>query len=207
MAGLRREPSRHAATSVPSASPTSAGAKACLAGGPPSNSAAAGCARSRSQRSWLKRATSMESAPQAGRWSLHATATLPSASTTSAGVRASPLPRSTAPRVFPTSCQACSFQRATRTQSGIGVDQQASRPALRAASRRCSQSASFEMSGTMISQPLHDAVGAYEKDLIMDALKSGRGNRARAARLLQTTERILNYKVRKYAIDYQRFKV
>jgi Nif-specific regulatory protein len=64
-----------------------------------------------------------------------------------------------------------------------------------------------EMSGTMISQPLHDAVGAYEKDLIMDALKSGRGNRARAARLLQTTERILNYKVRKYAIDYQRFKV
>jgi Nif-specific regulatory protein len=64
-----------------------------------------------------------------------------------------------------------------------------------------------EMSGTMISQPLHDAVGAYEKDLIMDALKSGRGNRARAARLLQTTERILNYKVRKHAIDYQRFKV
>ena len=39
-----------------------------------------------------------------------------------------------------------------------------------------------------------------------DALKSARGNRARAARLLQTTERILNYKVRKYAIDFQRFR-
>jgi Nif-specific regulatory protein len=62
------------------------------------------------------------------------------------------------------------------------------------------------MSGTMMSQSLGDAVGAYEKDIIMDALKSARGNLARAARLLQTTERILNYKVRKYAIDYQRFR-
>ncbi len=63
-----------------------------------------------------------------------------------------------------------------------------------------------EMSGTLMSQPLVEAVGAFEKDLIMDALKSARGNRARAARLLQTTERILNYKVRKYAIDFGRFR-
>ena len=47
---------------------------------------------------------------------------------------------------------------------------------------------------------------AYEKDLIQDALKTTRGNRAKAARLLDTTERILNYKVRKYGIDAQRFK-
>jgi Nif-specific regulatory protein len=63
-----------------------------------------------------------------------------------------------------------------------------------------------ETSGTSLAQPLVEAVSAYEKDLITDALKSARGNRARAARLLQTTERILNYKVRKYAIDYQRFR-
>ena len=31
------------------------------------------------------------------------------------------------------------------------------------------------------------SVGAYGRDLITDALKSARGNRARAARLLQTT--------------------
>ncbi len=49
-------------------------------------------------------------------------------------------------------------------------------------------------------------MGAYERDLITDALKSARGNRARAARLLETTERILNYKVRKYTIDYRRFR-
>jgi Nif-specific regulatory protein len=63
-----------------------------------------------------------------------------------------------------------------------------------------------ETSETTLAQPLQEAVGAYERDLITDALKSARGNRARAARLLQTTERILNYKVRKYTIDYRRFR-
>ena len=63
-----------------------------------------------------------------------------------------------------------------------------------------------ETSETTLAQPLEEAVGAYERDLITDALKSARGNRARAARLLQTTERILNYKVRKYTIDYRRFR-
>ena len=53
---------------------------------------------------------------------------------------------------------------------------------------------------------LKDAVAAYEKDLIQDALKTTRGNRAKAARLLNTTERIINYQVRKYSIDYRRFK-
>ena len=47
---------------------------------------------------------------------------------------------------------------------------------------------------------------AYEKDIIQDTLKTTRGNRAKAARLLDTTERVLNYKVRQLAIDYQRFK-
>ena len=37
------------------------------------------------------------------------------------------------------------------------------------------------------------------KDLIQDALKSTRGNRAKAARLLDTTERVLNYKVKNTA--------
>jgi transcriptional regulator with GAF, ATPase, and Fis domain len=31
-------------------------------------------------------------------------------------------------------------------------------------------------------------------------------NRAKAARLLSTTERIFNYRVRKYGIDWRRFK-
>jgi Nif-specific regulatory protein len=48
-------------------------------------------------------------------------------------------------------------------------------------------------------------VAGFEKDLIQDALKTTRGNRAKAARLLDTTERVLNYKVRKYGIDARRF--
>ena len=52
-----------------------------------------------------------------------------------------------------------------------------------------------EASGTMPRTSLEDTVATFERDLIQDALKSTRGNRARAARLLQTTERILGYKV------------
>ena len=47
---------------------------------------------------------------------------------------------------------------------------------------------------------------AFEKDALQDALKSARGNRAKAARLLGTTERIFNYRVRRYRIDWRRFK-
>src|SRR3954471_8522959 len=63
-----------------------------------------------------------------------------------------------------------------------------------------------ESSGTVTRVSLRDAVEAYEKDIIQDTLKTTRGNRAKAARLLDTTERVLNYKVRQLAIDYQRFK-
>jgi Nif-specific regulatory protein len=63
-----------------------------------------------------------------------------------------------------------------------------------------------ESSGTVTRVSMTDAVSAYEKDLIQDALKTTRGNRAKAARLLATTERVFNYKVRKYGIDSARFR-
>ena len=63
-----------------------------------------------------------------------------------------------------------------------------------------------EASGTVVSRSLGEAVGVFESNLIQDALKSTRGNRARAARLLGTTERILSYKVRGYGLDPGRFK-
>src|SRR5687767_15225636 len=63
-----------------------------------------------------------------------------------------------------------------------------------------------DASGTVTRVTLKDAVAAYERDLILDALKTARGNRAKAARLLDTTERILNYKVQGYGIDVRRFK-
>jgi Nif-specific regulatory protein len=63
-----------------------------------------------------------------------------------------------------------------------------------------------EASGTVVSRSLGEAVEVFESNLIQDALKSTRGNRAKAARLLATTERILSYKVRRYGIDPRRFK-
>jgi Nif-specific regulatory protein len=63
-----------------------------------------------------------------------------------------------------------------------------------------------DSSGTVTRVSLKDAVAGFERDLIQDALKTTRGNRAKAARLLDTTERILNYKVRGYGIDVRRFK-
>ncbi len=64
-----------------------------------------------------------------------------------------------------------------------------------------------EGSGTVTRLSLASAVEAYESDLIQDALKSGRGNMAKAAKLLDTTERIIGYKSKKYKIDAQRFRV
>ena len=63
-----------------------------------------------------------------------------------------------------------------------------------------------EASGTVMGLSLKDATENYERELIQDALKTTRGNRARAARLLQTTERIIGYKVRALGINCQRFR-
>jgi Nif-specific regulatory protein len=63
-----------------------------------------------------------------------------------------------------------------------------------------------EVSGTLPRRSLTEAVASYEKDLILDALKSARGNKAKAARLLDTTERILAYAVRKHGLDTKRFR-
>src|SRR5687768_8233462 len=63
-----------------------------------------------------------------------------------------------------------------------------------------------EASGTAMNVSLAEATAAYERDLIQDALKSARGNRAKAARLIRTTDRIFNYKVRHLGIDWKRFR-
>ena len=63
-----------------------------------------------------------------------------------------------------------------------------------------------ESSNTTPQMSLDQAVAAYEKEIIQDALKTSRGVVARAARLLSTTERIMGYKIKKYKIDISRFK-
>jgi Nif-specific regulatory protein len=49
-------------------------------------------------------------------------------------------------------------------------------------------------------------VEAYERELIVDALKDTFGNQTEAARVLGTTKRIIQYKITKYGIDYNRFR-
>ena len=63
-----------------------------------------------------------------------------------------------------------------------------------------------EVSGTVTQVSLVSAIESYESDLIQDALKSTRGNVAKAAKMLDTTERILGYKIKKYNIAPKRFR-
>lgn len=53
---------------------------------------------------------------------------------------------------------------------------------------------------------LLEEVDTFEKELILDALKNTRGNRNKAAQQLKISERLLTYKVKKYAIDCELFR-
>jgi Nif-specific regulatory protein len=49
-------------------------------------------------------------------------------------------------------------------------------------------------------------VDAYERTLVQEALKTAKGKQSRAARILGTSQRIVNYKIRKYSIDTGQFR-
>lgn len=49
-------------------------------------------------------------------------------------------------------------------------------------------------------------VKSYEIELITDALKDSNGNQSKAAKLLGTTKRVIQYKIEQYNVDYKRFK-
>ena len=53
---------------------------------------------------------------------------------------------------------------------------------------------------------LKDLIESYEREVIIDALKKNRGNAAAASRLLRTTERIINYRIRKLGIDPNQYR-
>jgi Nif-specific regulatory protein len=60
--------------------------------------------------------------------------------------------------------------------------------------------------GTEQSRSFQEAVESFEKELIIDALKTSRGNMRLAAKALKTTERIFGYKVKKYEIEVRQYK-
>jgi Nif-specific regulatory protein len=51
------------------------------------------------------------------------------------------------------------------------------------------------------------AVENFEKELIIDALKKNNGNQTKTAKYLDTSLRIINYKIHQYAIDAKQYKV
>ncbi|HET9949916.1 MAG TPA: helix-turn-helix domain-containing protein, partial [Longimicrobiales bacterium] len=61
-------------------------------------------------------------------------------------------------------------------------------------------------SGTLPAASLEHQVSEYEKDLILDALKTARGNQTEAARILQTTPRIIGYKIKKYGLEPRQYR-
>ena len=63
-----------------------------------------------------------------------------------------------------------------------------------------------EASGTGLSGTLKDTLERVEKEFILDALKSSRGNRAKAARAIGISERIMGLRIEHYGIDHSRFR-
>ena len=47
---------------------------------------------------------------------------------------------------------------------------------------------------------------SFERELITEALKANKGNAAAAARKLNITERVINYKIKQYSINIAWFK-
>jgi Nif-specific regulatory protein len=63
-----------------------------------------------------------------------------------------------------------------------------------------------EASDTGFKGKLETALENVEQELILDALKSSRGNMAKASRSLGITERMMGLRVNRYGIDPKRFR-
>jgi len=63
-----------------------------------------------------------------------------------------------------------------------------------------------EATRTIHTGTLQTTMDNVERELILDALKSSRGNRAKAARALEITERLMGIRAKKHGIDHKRFR-
>ncbi len=64
-----------------------------------------------------------------------------------------------------------------------------------------------EASGTVPTGNLEATLDAVEREMIIEALKTSRGNMAKAARALGITERLMGLRVGKHGIDPKRFRM
>jgi Nif-specific regulatory protein len=63
-----------------------------------------------------------------------------------------------------------------------------------------------EESDTLPGRSLEDALANLEREMIIDALKTSRGNMAKGAQVLRTTERKFAYKAKRHGIDYRLYR-
>jgi Nif-specific regulatory protein len=63
-----------------------------------------------------------------------------------------------------------------------------------------------EASGTAFTGNMLQTIDNVERELVLDALKSARGNKAKAARILGISERLMGLRVQKHGIDPRRFR-
>jgi Nif-specific regulatory protein len=63
-----------------------------------------------------------------------------------------------------------------------------------------------EATNTLMKGTLEEALDRLEREMIIEALKNTRGNRAKAARELGITERLMGLRVKKHGIDCAKFK-
>ena len=64
-----------------------------------------------------------------------------------------------------------------------------------------------EASGTVPTGNLEATLDAVEREMIVEALKTCRGNMAKAAKSLGVTERLMGLRVKEHGIDSRRFRV
>ena len=58
-----------------------------------------------------------------------------------------------------------------------------------------------DATGTPVAGSFDTLMHAYEREILVEALKNARGNMAKAARILGTTTRIISYRIHKLSID------
>jgi len=63
-----------------------------------------------------------------------------------------------------------------------------------------------EESDTLPGRSLEVAVANLEREMIVDALKTTRGNMAKAAQILETTERKFAYKAKRHGVDFRDYR-
>ena len=68
------------------------------------------------------------------------------------------------------------------------------------------QSSDTEIYNNTNGSDLNLLVNSFEKEIIVNALKQQRGNVAKTARTLNTTERIIHYKIKKLNINFKDYK-